>query len=391
MSYRGIDVKAATATDRPLIDYINGDNLDVSDEEDGFYSKDDDDYVIHPKWKAMINRTSNRVPRRLQRYFVIYVGLLIFTYISWKTYLGPRWEANRQELRDMDDTPKTLYGTNMRPDFTDMIQLKTMDEKHLPKGTEGKRLIVVGDLHGCKEELEALLKKVDFNKENDHLIATGDMIAKGPDSPGVISLLMSLGASAVRGNHEDRTLLSIAEQSAHHAPLPGPEEPTDRASDFLDEESFSHGDYKVRALSKQFSKKQIHWLSQCPVILRVGPVTGVGNLIVVHAGLVPGIPLERQDPFQVMNMRTIDLKTRVPSEGREGTPWERFWNYQMKKLPVHERQTVIYGHDRKRGKRIEKYSKGLDTGCVGGGKLTAMIIEPGKEKLVSVKCKTYIQ
>ncbi|KAF2465708.1 Metallo-dependent phosphatase [Lindgomyces ingoldianus] len=388
MSYRGIDVKSTTS--RPLVELIPNDNLYVSDEDESFYAKEDD-HFIPPHWKAMIYRTSNRIPRRIQRYFVIYFTLLLITYISWKSYLGPRWEANRQELREMDDIPQAAFGSNMRPDFTDMIQVKTMDERHLPKGAEGKRLIVVGDVHGCKEELDALLKKVEFKEESDHLILTGDMIAKGPDSPGVISLAQKLGASAVRGNHEDRTLLSIAEMRAHHAPLPGPEEPTDRSSDFLDEESFSHGDYPIRKLAKQFSREQIDWLKQCPVILKVGPVEGSGELVVVHAGLVPGVPLERQDPFQCMNMRTIDLKTRLPSENRDGTPWEKFWNHQQAKLPAHERMTVIYGHDRKRGKNIMKYSKGLDSGCVSGGHLTALVIEEGKTTLVSMKCKTYIQ
>lgn len=186
----------------------------------------------------------------------------------------------------------------------------------------------------------------------------------GPDSPGVVSLAQEIGASSVRGNHEDRTLLTIAEMETAHTPLPGPEENANRTDDSLDEESFSHGDYKVRKLAKQFSKKQIAWLRQCPVILRIGPVSGMGEVVVVHAGLVPDVPLEQQDPFQVMNMRTIDLKTRVPSENRDGTPWEKFWNHRQKKLPAAERVTVLYGHDRKRGQNIQKYSKGLDLSLI---------------------------
>jgi hypothetical protein len=165
-----------------------------------------------------------------------------------------------------------------------------------------------------------------------------------------------------------------------------------RTDDTLDEESFSHGDDKVRKLAKKLSKKQITWLKQCPVILRVGHVHGMGEVVVVHAGLVPDIPLEQQDPFQVMNMRTINLKTRVPSETRDGTPWEKFWNHRQKKLPAKDRMTVLYGHDRKRGKNIRAYSKGLDSGCVGGGHLTALVIDSkGHNKYVEVKCKGYVK
>jgi hypothetical protein len=60
---------------------------------------------------------------------------------------------------------------------------------------------------------------------------------------------------------------------------------------------------------------------------------------------------------------------------------------------VHQRSTVIYGHDSKRGLSIGKYTKGLDTGCHRGGELTALIIEPSREggkgmeqRIVSVDC-----
>lgn len=50
--------------------------------------------------------------------------------------------------------------------------------------------------------------------------------------------------------------------------------------------------------------------------------------------------------------------------------------------------TVIYGHDAKTGLKIRTYTKGLDSGCVKGGKLTALIIEDGgKQSLVQVNCK----
>jgi hypothetical protein len=90
-------------------------------------------------------------------------------------------------------------------------------------------------------------------------------------------------------------------------------------------------------------------------------------------------------------MRTIDLTTLLPSETREHTPWEKYWNHQQKNKPDAERATVIYGHDRKRGKNIQKYSMGLDSGCVSGGQLTAMVIrEGGKHTFVHVKCKGYV-
>src|SRR4051794_20718276 len=83
-----------------------------------------------------------------------------------------------------------------------------------------------------------LLQKISFDKNVDHLVLTGDMISKGPDSLGVINLARNIGASCVRGNHEDRVLLVYAELNARRVPLPGPEEPVLLENDEMEEESF---------------------------------------------------------------------------------------------------------------------------------------------------------
>jgi hypothetical protein len=55
--------------------------------------------------------------------------------------------------------------------------------------------------------------------------------------------------------------------------------------------------------------------------------------------------------------------------------------------PRSELMTVIYGHDAKTSLKIRTYTKGLDSGCVKGGKLTAFVIEEdGKQEIVQVKC-----
>jgi hypothetical protein len=235
----------------------------------------------------------------------------------------------------------------------------------------------------------------------DHVIFTGDMVFKGPDSKGVIDLARSMGASCVRGNHEDRTLLAYASMHGAIAPIgdaqptekPVTKTPTDRSAPSSPNagpsEDGVHGDIRHRALASQLDREQVEWLQKCPVILHVGRVgTGKRDYVVVHAGLVPGVSLDKQDPFQVMNMRTIDLATRVPTELRVGEPWEKLWNhFQKKTLTENRRKTVVYGHDAKRGLNIGTYSKGVDSGCVRGGKLSALLVdEKGKEKVVSVKC-----
>ena len=54
------------------------------------------------------------------------------------------------------------------------------------------------------------------------------------------------------------------------------------------------------------------------------------------------------------------------------------------------RTTVIYGHDAKRGLQVHKYTKGLDSACVRGGKLTALVISAGgAQEIFQVDCQQY--
>ena len=66
-------------------------------------------------------------------------------------------------------------------------------------------LYAIGDIHGCAQTLEALVEEIDPT-ENDHLVFIGDYIDRGPDSKGVINVLLQLRdrfqCTFLRGNHE---------------------------------------------------------------------------------------------------------------------------------------------------------------------------------------------
>lgn len=256
----------------------------------------------------------------------------------------------------------------------------------------------------------------------------------------MIDLAIAFNASCVRGNHEDRVLLAYRDLKYHHRlsphsdshaegePVPSPPkpgnpnmakeaEPGAQAEEGIDGEQFTSGDHVDQALARSLTKKQIDYLASCPVILDVGSLRGMGEVRAVHAGLVPGVSLKRQDPMSVMHMRTLDLRTHVPSRGSAGTPWSKvcaaifvtshpyilcsksvdlsviqIWNKYQSLLPRSQRSTVIYGHDSHSGLQLQKYSKGLDTGCVKGGRLTALVVSSGvntKSEVVSVDCKDY--
>src|SRR5438128_3922308 len=63
---------------------------------------------------------------------------------------------------------------------------------------------IIGDIHGMLRPLEALVEAVEKADAKRQLLFVGDYVNRGPDSKGVIDLLLSLnGAKFVRGNHDD--------------------------------------------------------------------------------------------------------------------------------------------------------------------------------------------
>src|SRR5690349_20017112 len=74
-----------------------------------------------------------------------------------------------------------------------------------PRSLESRgmaRRIFVGDIQGCREELEELLELVRFDPATDALEPVGDLVNRGPDSSGTLRLLRKLGARGVLGNHD---------------------------------------------------------------------------------------------------------------------------------------------------------------------------------------------
>lgn len=195
-----------------------------------------------------------------------------------------------------------------------------------------KRTLVVGDVHGCCDELEDLLRVAGFTPD-DRLILAGDLVAKGPDSQGVVQLARERGALAVLGNHDAQVLAALDGQpiKKHHAQV-----------------------------AKSLKKSDWAYLQALPLFLDLPEL----NTTVVHAGLVPGVPLDQQDRMLLLNLRSFDLKTGAPTPRVEGgVPWASRWPGP---------RFVIFGHDAMRGLQRHPHAMGLDSGCVYGKKLSAV-------------------
>ncbi len=73
-------------------------------------------------------------------------------------------------------------------------------------GENWQSIWIVGDLHGSRSQLDALLLEKGFDKQSDLLISVGDLIDRGPDSPGCVVLMEEPWFRCVRGYHEEMAL-----------------------------------------------------------------------------------------------------------------------------------------------------------------------------------------
>lgn len=196
------------------------------------------------------------------------------------------------------------------------------------------RTIVVGDIHGCYDELIELLERVSL-RATDRVVAVGDLIVKGEKSREVLDLFMADARfSSVIGNHDlallrfwrgEDVTLKPAQERAHRELSDGRE-------------------------------RYANYLAALPGYLDLGAHA------VVHAGVRPGVPLAEQALEDLTELRTLGPDRTE----RTGLPW-----YAMYNGP----QMVLFGHWPSAAPRRGGHAMGLDTGCVYGFQLTAYIIE----------------
>jgi hypothetical protein len=211
------------------------------------------------------------------------------------------------------------------------------------------RTIIVGDVHGCRSELEGLLDQIAFTS-GDRLVFVGDLVARGPDALGVLDVARRTGAIVVRGNHEQKLL---DWRRARNAWLHG----EDAAKPPIGR---MHRDI-ARSL------RQVDWtlLETTPLFFDL-PEHGAR---VVHAGVMPGVAFEVQSAETLMRIRTVRAGGRGGKRGNANVLWGTAYEGPPQ---------LVFGHNAAPGLQLHAWATGLDTGCVYGGRLTAMVLAPGQ-------------
>ena len=90
--------------------------------------------------------------------------------------------------------------------YSNLTLMETMQDDDLYTNPDHK-LYVIGDIHGSLPEFNQLISKLHYNHDaGDRIILAGDLVARGPDSVGVIRRANELKALCVRGNHDDKVI-----------------------------------------------------------------------------------------------------------------------------------------------------------------------------------------
>ena len=140
-------------------------------------------------------------------------------------------------------------------------------------------------------------------------------------------------------------------------------------------------------LFRNMTDADYDYLASCPMILGIPSL----EALFVHAGFNPDKRLEDQQPFAVMNVRTLD-EDGIATKLKDGEEWSNIWNMRQEAnnstFPAPYRK-VYYGHAAGQGLQLKNYTFGVDTGCVYGRNLTALEIKSGQ--ITQVPCQMYAE
>lgn len=245
--------------------------------------------------------------------------------------------------------------------FTPAPELPAEPQARVPAG---QRVYAIGDIHGRLDLFEQLLSVIEADdaargQADTRLVLLGDLIDRGPDSCGVVERAMALmqggKVRVLAGNHEEMLLGSLQdEETLRHFLRHGGKETM-----------FSYGlkqdDYGTAKLD--LLRKRLNELvppSHIAFMRAMENQIAYGDYLFVHAGIRPGVPLDKQ---MVSDLRWIRREFLDHDEPHS--------------------HIVIHGHTITDEPVIRANRVGIDTGAFASGRLTAIGLEAGERWFLS--------
>lgn len=257
--------------------------------------------------------------------------------------------------------------------------------KTLPSSEERLPLFIVGDVHGCAQELSDLIRLAKKHIDKFQLVLVGDLFTKGPDPVGVYEQIHDHKALCIKGNH-DWALWSIIHQLQRRS-----------------FHSLSEHTKQTLHLVRYHKRAIFDLLCNLPhaYCTEIVPFTQHPSwearypMTIVHAGIDPLRGLRESSERILLTARYLKWDNKgdekklvvVPSSSRlealnaqNGTippPVERFRWHELYKGP----DLIVFGHDAKQGLFRKTLPSGrpicvgIDTGCTYGNSLTGYFPE----------------
>lgn len=207
-------------------------------------------------------------------------------------------------------------------------------------------LFVIGDVHGCAEELRILLHKLPLDKDST-LLFLGDYVDRGPDSKGVIDIVLDISqlykVITLKGNHE-----WLFEQY-----LKNPADPLSSSNFILNGGSATLASYSEDGVSYVIPEKHKAFLAGLSLS------HSTDKHFFVHAGIPPGFDFDAKPDEKTAHHMLWIRSVFLDFPG----PWPK---------------VIVHGHTPVKEPEVLPHRINLDTGCVFGRTLTAMNMSTGE-------------
>lgn len=242
-----------------------------------------------------------------------------------------------------------------------------------PPSTGGRLVYAVGDVHGRLDVLGPLLRDIAEDAlasrpaQTPLLVFLGDYVDRGPDSKGVVDLILQMKTYArietrtLKGNHEE-ALLRFLEEPAFggawmdHGAGPtlisyGVQPPATRT----DEEAWT-ACRDAFAAALPAAHRQFYETLELMIV--------EGDYAFVHAGVRPGVALEEQEERDLLWIRQEFIQSQGPHP-----------------------KVVVHGHTPTEEAQLTRWRLGIDTGAYATGVLSAIRLEGTDQRLMQSKAR----